>query len=47
MEDQAVHVIGEVGQGQFRFCPLDPNGPDEQAEAVLLVSEDVLHAGAD
>ena len=47
MEDQAVHVAGEVGQGQFGFGALEADGPDEKAETVLLMGEDMLDAGAD
>ena len=47
MEDQAVHVVGDVGEGQFRLGPGEANRADEQAEAVLLMGEDVLDPDAD
>lgn len=47
MEDRTFEVVGEVGQGQFGFGPLDPDGPDEQAVAVVLVGKDMLDSGAD
>ena len=47
MEDQAVEVVGDVGQHQFRFRPHESDGADEQAEAVLLVGKDMLHMGTD
>ena len=40
MEDQAIHVAGEIGQRQFGFCPLE--GADEQTEAVFLMGENML-----
>jgi hypothetical protein len=46
MEDQAVKVVGEVGERQFGFCTRQANGADEQAKAVLLMGEDVLDPGA-
>ena len=47
MEDQAVEVVGEVGECQFGFGAGQPDGADEQAEAVFLMGEDVLDPGAD
>ena len=47
MEDQAIEVVGEVGQGQFGFSPGDTDCPDEQAKAGLLMGKDVLDRRAD
>lgn len=47
MEDQAVEVLGEIGQSQFRLGPGQPYGADEQPEAVLLMREDVIDGSAD
>jgi hypothetical protein len=47
MEDEAVEVLGDVGQGQFRLGPVQSDGADEQAEAHLLMGKDMLDAGAD
>ena len=42
MEDQAIHVVGQIGQRQFGFCPLEADGADEQTEAVFLMGENML-----
>ena len=47
MEEQAVHVVGEVGQRDLGFGTLDADGADEQAHDRLLMREHVLDAGAD
>ena len=47
MEDQAVKVVGDVGERQFGFRAGQSDRADEQAEAVLLMCEDVLDPGAD
>ena len=39
VEDQAVKVVGEVGERQFGFGPGDADGTDEQSKAVLLMGE--------
>ena len=36
MEDQAIKVVGDVGECQFRLRPRDANGADEQAVARLV-----------
>ena len=46
MEDQAVEIVGQIGQRQFRFCACDTYCPDKQPEQVLLMGEDMLDAGA-
>jgi hypothetical protein len=35
--DQAVHVVGEIGERQFGLGPCDADGADEQPEAVLVL----------
>ncbi len=47
MEDQAVEVVGQIGQGQFGLGSRDADGADEQAEPVLLMSKHMLDPGAD
>ena len=47
MEDQTLEVAGEIGQPDLRLDPLQADGADEQAHAVLLVSEDMLDGCAD
>lgn len=47
VEDQAVEVIGQIGEGEFGLRACQADGADEEAIAVLLVREDVLDSGAD
>ncbi len=47
MEDQAIHVVREIGQRQFGFCPFETDGADEQTEAVFLMGENMLDPCAD
>ena len=47
MGDQAVEVIGQIGQCQFRLSPLDSDGADEQPEPVFLMREHMLDPGTD
>lgn len=47
MKDQAVEVVGDVGERQLRLGPRQADGADEQAEAGLLMGEDVLDGGTD
>ena len=47
VEDQAVHVVGEVGEGDLGLGALDADGPDEQPHLVFLPGKDMLDAGAD
>ena len=47
MEDQSIHIVGEICRGQYHVGPLDLDGPDEQAIAVLLVCKNMVDAGAD
>lgn len=39
---EAVEVIGQIGQRQFRLGTREPNGADKQTVAVLLLGKDVL-----
>jgi hypothetical protein len=47
MEDQAVEVAGQIGERQFRLCPLDADGSNKQPEAVPLVREHMLDPATD
>ena len=47
VEDQPLHVEGQVGERDLGFGAADADGADEQAHDRLLVSEDVLDAGTD
>ena len=46
MEDQAVHIVGQIGEGDPGLGTLDADGTDEQPLLVLLMGEHVLDAGA-
>lgn len=46
MEDQALEVASKIGQRQFGLGSGDPDGVDEQTEAVLLMGEHMLDPGA-
>lgn len=46
MENQPVEIVGHIGQRQFGLRPRQPDRPDEQAVAVLLVCEDMLGGGS-
>lgn len=46
VEDQAVHVVGQIGQRDLGLSALDADGADKQPHLVLLVGEDVLDTGA-
>ena len=45
MADQAVEVVGQIGEGQFGLGPRDTDSSDEKAEPGLLVPEDLLDDG--
>ena len=45
MEDQAVEVVGEIGEREFGLRPGKADGADEQAVAALLMREDMLDPG--
>ena len=47
MEDQAVEVVGDVGEREFRLGACQADGADEKAEPVLLMSKDMLDCSAD
>jgi hypothetical protein len=42
MEDQAVEVVGQIGQCQFCLRACNADGANEQAETVLLMGEHML-----
>jgi hypothetical protein len=46
VEDQAVHVEGQIGERDFRLGALDADGADEQAHFRLLMRKDMLDPGA-
>ena len=45
MEDQAVQIVGQIGQRDLGLGALDTDGADEQAHLVFLLSEQMLDAG--
>ncbi len=47
MEDQAVHVAGQIGEGDPGLGVADTDGANEQALFCLLVREHRLDAGTD
>ena len=47
MKNQAVHIVDQIGQRDFRFGALDPDRADDQTVAVLLMGEDMLNLGPD
>ena len=47
VEDQAVHVVGEVGEGDLGFGALDADSADEQHHLVLLPVEHMFDTGTD
>ena len=47
MEDQAVHIVGQVGQRDPGLGSLDANGADEQPHLVFLPGKNMLDAGTD
>ena len=47
VEDQAMHVVGQIGQRDLSLCALDADGADEQAHLVFLPGKEMLDAGAD
>ena len=46
-EQQAFHVVDEIGQADFRRRPGDPDRADEQVHPVLLLGKDMLDLAAD
>lgn len=47
MEDQAVEVVGEISQSEFRLGPLEANRAYEQTEPVFLMRKHMLNPGPD
>lgn len=46
VEDQAVHVVGQIGQRDLGRGALEADGADEQPHLVLLLGEDMFDAGS-
>ena len=46
MEDQAMHVVSQIGEGDLGLGALDADGADEQAHLVFLPGENVFDARA-
>lgn len=47
MEDQAIEVIGQIGQREFGLGSGKSDGADEQAVSPFLMREDMLDPCAD
>ncbi len=47
MEHEPVHIMGEIGESQFRLGPRQADRANEQPIVVLLMGEDMLHTGTD
>ncbi len=47
MEDQAIHVAGQIGERDLGLGALDADGADEQPHLGLLLREHVFDPGAD
>ena len=47
MEDQTLEIVSQVGKVDLGLRPLEPDGADEQAHAILLLSEDMLDMRTD
>lgn len=47
MEDQAVEVVGQIGEGEFCLRACQAGGADEEARAVHLMREGMFDPGAD
>lgn len=47
MEDQAVEIVGDVGQSEFGLCAGEADRADEETEPVLLMIKDMLDPGPD
>lgn len=47
VEDQAVEVVGQIGEREFGLRACQADGADKEAVAVLLVREDMFDPGAD
>ncbi len=43
MEDQALHIIHQIGQHDLGLGTLDPDRTDEQPHMRLLLRKDMLH----
>ncbi|WP_424934549.1 hypothetical protein [Amaricoccus macauensis] len=47
MEDEAIEITGEIGEGQSCFGTGETDGANKEPEAGLLMCEDVLDARPD
>ena len=47
VKDHSVHVVGDVGERQFRLGAGEADRANEEAETGLLVGEDMLDGGPD
>ena len=47
VKDQAVHIVGEIGEADLGFGAGQADGADHQAEAGLLPSKDMFDGSAD
>jgi len=47
MEDQAIEIVGDIGEREFGLGAGHADGADEQPEPVLLMGEDMFNPGAD
>ena len=47
MEDQAVHIVGQIGQRDLGVGALDADGADEQPHVGLLLGEHMFDPGTD
>ena len=45
-DGELVDVVEDVGEADFHFGPLDPDGSDDQTAKALLKGEDMLDRGA-
>ncbi len=45
MEDQAVKIVGEIGECEFGLCTRKTDGADEQTISSFLMCEDMLDPG--
>ncbi len=46
MQDQTLHVVGEIGKCNLGLRPFDANGADAQSHLRFLLSKDMLNPGS-
>lgn len=44
VEDQALHIVGQISEHDLGLGTFDPDGTDEQTHMCLLLRKDVLHS---